>query len=157
MPMEAAAALLAAGVFAAWAQWGGGWDAVDSVLEGSRRDIYSTLASVAGALLGFVLTAVSIVLGFSSLPRLAVLRTSPHYKALYRIYFEATAFLSGATVCALVALVFDRDCAPVPLWLYSTLAFSLLSGVRVARCVWVLERLVELVITHPDGTNRDKK
>lgn len=158
MPFEAATALLAAGAFASWAQWGGGWTSVDGVLQGSRSAVYSTLASVTGALLGFVLTAVSIVLGFSSMRQMAVLRESPHYKTLYRIYFEATAFLSGTTVSALVALVLDRDRDPVPLWLYLTLTFTLLSMVRVARCVWVLERFVDLVISRPSGPGpSDKK
>src|SRR4051812_5410750 len=57
---------------------------VDSLLRGNRPIVYGTLASINGSLLGFSIAVTSIVLGFSSSDRLAVLRESPHYPTLWR-------------------------------------------------------------------------
>lgn len=157
MQLEAGAMVLLGIGFTVWSECGAGWPAVDEALRGNRSEIYSTLAAIAGSLLGFVLTAVSIVLGFSAFPQLAVLRSSEHYATLYRIFFEATGFLAGATVAGLAALVFDRDSYPRPLVLYLALTFTLLSAVRVARCVWVLERFVELLVTRRPTNASGKK
>jgi len=152
MPLELGLALAAAAGFIVWTEWAGGWSVVNGVLSGSRHEIYSTVASIAGALLGFVLTAASIVLGYAALPQLSVIRNSPHYKELYEIFFQATGCLSCATLAALLALVFDREALPVPLFLYLTLAFLLLSTVRVARCIWVLQQVVTIVVSKPPAS-----
>lgn len=132
-----------------WIECGRGAVVVDSLLEGNRAAIYSALASVFGALLGFVLTAVSIVIGFSAMEQLAIVRDSPHYETLYRIYLHATWILAIATLFALVGLVADRDTRPVNVLLYLILLTSGIASVRVARCVWALEQVVMLVVRRP--------
>ena len=91
-----------------------------TILDGNRSAIYSALAPVFGALLGFVLTAVSLVLGFSAMEQLAIVRGSPHYETLYKIYLQATWLLALATHVALAGLILDRDAGPVNAILYAT-------------------------------------
>ena len=131
---------------AIWIEWFGGWCFVEPLLTGNRGPIYSAMASVFGALLGFVLTAVSIVLGFSGMEPMSVVRSSPHYQTLYQIFLRATWALALATLLALLGLVFDRDRNPVTMLLYCNLAASGVASVLVARCVWALERVVLLII-----------
>src|SRR6185437_3401842 len=77
-----------------WSERLNGKPCLEEILDGNRAAIYSAAVSVFGALLGFVLTAVSIVLGFSSMRQFRVLRASPHYRTLYDIYLQATWILA---------------------------------------------------------------
>ncbi|HSQ60882.1 MAG TPA: hypothetical protein VLT84_10715 [Acidobacteriota bacterium] len=137
--------------FVLWVERFGGLARLIRVLDGNRSEIYGALASVFGALLGFVLTAVSIVLGFSSMDQLAIVRESPHYHTLYRIYIQATWLLAIATLFALVGLVLDRDDEPIRFILYASALASGLAAIRIARCVWALEQVVLLVVRRPRG------
>lgn len=59
--------------------------------------MYGTLASIFGALLGFVITAISIVFGFSSMAQVDVVRGSRHYQTLWRIFLQTTWVMAAAT------------------------------------------------------------
>lgn len=139
-----AAALLIG--FIVWDQAGRGGPVIDEVLATNRSAVYTAIASILGALLGFVITAISIVLAFSAMERLELLRQSPHYKTLWAVFTQTTWLLAGATALALVALVLDRDAAPCRPALYFCLGATLISAIRIARCVWVLEQLVAITI-----------
>lgn len=142
-------ALSLAGAFAVWAERTHRAPELFQLLEGNRGALYGTLASVSGALLGFVITALSIVLSFSSDGRLALLRNSPHYGTLWRTFTAATWALATSTVVALAALVFDRDKSPSYWLTYAVLAGALLAAFRMARCVWILEKVVWVVADPP--------
>jgi hypothetical protein len=53
-------ALAAGGSFVVWERAFGGHTMVDGVLQGNRGSVYGALASILGALLGFVITVLSI-------------------------------------------------------------------------------------------------
>lgn len=144
--LEPAAALVITGGFVIWVEGFGGKACVAEVLKDNRSSVYSALASVFGALLGFVLTAVSVVFGFSSMPRFKLLRESPHYRTLYNVYLNTTWILALATVMSLVALVIDRDVRPHLVIMYAVFLLGSVATVRIARCVWALERMI-LIIT----------
>ncbi len=73
------------GVTAAyWIHYRNGAVVSDRLLAQNRAAVYGTLASIFGSLLGFVITAASIVLGFSGSESLAVVRGSKHYPTLWR-------------------------------------------------------------------------
>src|SRR5207249_620650 len=91
-----------------------GRDAFVEALKGSRQQLYSTIASVAGSLLGFILTAVSIVLVLSPSPRFRILRESGQLERAYRVYFQAILWLAASTVLSFVALLLDTDRSPKP-------------------------------------------
>lgn len=118
---------------------------LDQTLDGNRAQLYSALSSIFGALLGFVITALSIVLGFSNSESLRVVRDSPHYPTLWRVFSAANRSLGLATVIALLGLLLDRDGRPAHALVYATLFTGTLASFRLARCVWVLERVMRLV------------
>lgn len=109
--------------------------------------MYGTRASIFGSLLGFTITAASIVLGFSSSPRLRIIRESRHYTTLWKVFGATIRALGLATVLSLVALIFDRDDAPAHTVFYLALFGFFLSCLRIARAVWVLENIISLMAT----------
>lgn len=152
LPVEFGAALLVWGFFVLWAEEFDGVVALDYTLQGNRGAVYGTAASIFGALLGFVIAAVAIVLGYADSPRLAVLRASKHYTTLWRVFIANIRALAFATVVALLALVLDRDGAPVHLLLYATAFAALLVGVRLGRAMWILENVIHLVTKDHSGS-----
>lgn len=149
LPVEFAVALLLGLAFVIWSEILGGKGCLSYILTNNRAAIYGALASIFGSLLGFAITAVSIVLGFSQLDILAVVRNSVHYSTLWKIYISAMRVLAFATIVSLVGLVGDKDAAPHFWALYLAAVMALLAIVRVARCIWVLEKVIALVTAPP--------
>lgn len=143
--VEGIIALVVAIGFAVWYWAFDGATPTNALLGGNRAALYGTTASISGSLLGFVITATSIVLGFSTSDRLAVVRKSRQYPMLWRTFSATIRALAAATVVALLCLLLDRDGASVP-WLTVLLVFSVvLSMLRLARTIWALEHIIVLV------------
>lgn len=146
---ELGAALVIGALFTLWVFALGGARALDAVLLGNRAPVYGALASLWGSLLGFIIAAVAIALGFASSDRLAIVRGSKHYASLWRIFVSAMRSLSLATVVALAGLIADRDAAPLPALLCLCVTTTALAALRVARTIWVFERIIALVTLPP--------
>ena len=146
---ELVLAILLALTFAIWYDAFNGATATSALLEGNRAALYGTTASILGSLLGFVITATSIVLGFSTSDRLAIVRESAEYPTLWKTFSATIRALAFGTIIALSCLLFDRDSAPTH-WLTILLVFAvLLSLLRISRAIWVLEHIIELVTKPP--------
>lgn len=139
--------LAAFALFAAFVHWDRdcGAAVVDSVLKSNRSAVYGALASVFGTLLGFVVTAVAILLSFVATDTFALLRQSSHYQTLWRTYTSAIRILAFSTVAAIVALVADTEDSPARWALYGAVLCILLALVRIARCLWILEKVIAIV------------
>jgi hypothetical protein len=146
---EALVALVLLLAFGLWHASPGGARVVDATLAGDRAAIYGALTSLFGALLGFTIAAMAIVLGYASDNRLRVVRESPHYPTLWRVFIAATRALAFATGAALLGLVLDRDRAPSPLILDLAVGTTALAVLRLARCLWVFERIIGLLTERP--------
>lgn len=127
------------------ARWGGHQVLLDLV-KGNRAAIYGALASLFGSMLGFSITAMSIILGFTTSERLALLRSSSHYRDLWAVFTSAIRVLGTTTVLALIGLIFDREAVQRPYIFVTCVGLSALCILRMARCLWVLERIVALLI-----------
>jgi hypothetical protein len=138
------ALLTGIGLFA-WYRWFNGWNDIHAILTGNRAAVYGALASIWGSLLGFTITAVSIVLGFAASERMAIMRSSDHYETLWRVFTLAIRVLGLATVAALIGLVYDRDSAPHPWALLLCAVTTVLAIMHLMNCVWVLEQVVRIV------------
>lgn len=137
---------LALGIaFTLWDLALGGAHTSDALLHGNRAAVYGAFASLWGSLLGFTIAAVSIALGLAASERLAIVRESRHYATLWHVFSAAMRSLALATVVALAGLIADRDAAPVHALLCLAVTTTLLAGLRVARTIWVFERLIALV------------
>jgi len=117
---------------------------VDSSLVDRRADLYAVLASVFGALLGFAITTVSIVLVAVQSDRMAPIRASQTHPQLWRTFFSTIWWLAFATVTSIIALLVDRDRTPSHPWFIILIGAGLVVAVRLARVVVILERIVRL-------------
>lgn len=139
-------ALLIGITFGWWVILHGGAAIVEPILHGNRGPVYGAIATIWGSLLGFVITAISVVLGLVNHERLTIIRESKHYAQLWRVFTAASKALAFATLGALTALIIDRDtevnyyCLTICVWL------SVLCIFRLARCMWVLERIIEILV-----------
>ncbi len=147
--VELAVVAMVAAAFVGWAECLGGVTKIDLILVENRGSLYGTLASIFGSLLGFTITAASIVLGFSSSPRLRIIRESEHYSMLWKVFGATIRALGFATVLSLVGLVFDRDANPSHWVLYLVGFAFLLACMRIARAVWVLDNIIGLIARPP--------
>lgn len=128
-----------------WSARYGGHQVLLNLVKGNRAAIYGALASLFGSLLGFSITAMSIVLGFTTSERLALLKSSRHYKDLWDVFTSAIRVLAITTVLALIGLIFDRESVQRPYIFVACAGLSSLCVLRMARCLWILERIVELL------------
>lgn len=146
--LEFAVALLLTFLFIAWYYLWAGADQIAALLT-NRGDVYGALAGVCGALLGFVITAVSIVLGYTDNDKLQLVMRSPHGPDLWSVFRSTMKVLAAATIAALLALIFDRRSSPVPLLLFIVFFTALLAAFRVARSIWVFEYIIRIVTAKP--------
>ena len=118
-------------------------------LNGTRLTAYGTLVSVGASMLGFVLTAVSIILIFGQSTRFDLLRQSDQYKAIFRIFFQAILWLALAALWGFVGLLADTDAAPLTFITHGMLLLALAAATRLARCVWILRETAHIAIMSP--------
>jgi hypothetical protein len=116
---------------------------IEDWLSLNDEQIYPLIATIAGTLLGFVLTGISIIIALTESEKLKLLMESKHSKDIFTIYFSATKYLAVATVLAIIGLAIPDD--------YSLLFFSIvfifvmISIFRIWRCLWALENIVEII------------
>src|SRR5712692_10055225 len=104
--------LLAGSLLLVWVSKFGGSVVVNSILNGNRSVVYGALASIFGTLLGFVITALSIIIGYSANEKFEFLKKSNHYSTLWDVLIKTIRALSLATAAMIIGLVFDRDSSP---------------------------------------------
>jgi hypothetical protein len=122
----------------------GGRQPLMDTLRGVRASVYSTIASLAGSLLGFVLAAVSIIMIFGQMPRMKLVKDSGQYVTIFNVYFQSILWLAVATMWAVVGLLLDTDAVPRRWITYAMLWLVILVIVRMYRCVWVLQEVTKI-------------
>ncbi len=143
--IEMTVTVLLAAAIAAWATWGGGWPVISGLLKDNRSPLYSTCASVAGSLLGFVIAALAIVLSSAGSARMAPIKGANQLLLLFRVLTAATVVLGTTTVLALLALLLDRETDQRPVFFYLCLGGGMLSAVALARAIWILHGVVAIL------------
>lgn len=133
-------------IIAVWIYKGNGSVVVDGLLKGSRSSVYVALAAILGSLLGFVITALSIIIGYSANDKLEFLRKTAPYEQLWKVLLKTIRALSLATGAMIVGLVLDRDNAPNHIIFCICVYTIVLSLMRLWRCVWVLENVIGIII-----------
>ena len=144
---EVVISLLAASLLLVWVTKLGGSVAVNSILNGNRSAIYGALASIFGTLLGFVITALSIIIGYSASEKFEFLKKQKHYSTLWDVLIKTIRALSWATVAMIIGLIFDRDSSPNNIIFCFCAYTALLSLLRLWSCIWVLENVIRIIIT----------
>lgn len=105
------------------------------------------MASLEGTLLGFVLAALTIVLGYSQSPRFAVIRQSRHWSVLFGIYLSGVRWTALATVFSLTALILDKDRSPNMISAELSAVSLVFSAVFITQVLWATEGVVKVVIS----------
>src|SRR4051812_46637705 len=96
-----------------WLRRGGGLLVLAKLSADNRGSVYSALATIFGALLGFSVTALAIVIAASDQRAIVLLKGKPKAYADLWWVFKASIFsLGGATIASVLALVLDRGNQP---------------------------------------------
>lgn len=142
---EFCVSVMLAACFVLWYVRFGGESMLACFLNGNRASIYGTAASIFGSLLGFVITATSIVLGLSASERLDIIRESKQFAILWRVFSNTIWALGFATASTFISLIFDRDTRPISTLLFMSFFAIVLSFFRLSRAIWVLENVIALI------------
>ena len=153
--LEAAVVIGLTGLLACWMFFFDGVAYVQELMQGGRSTIYGTTASIGGTLLGFSITGLSLLLSFSSSPRLSLTRNSKHYPTLWKTLAQATRCLGALTISALVCLAWDKESAQLPWLVIPFCLFVGLSVVRLLRVVWIVEQIVGIISKSPQPMSSD--
>ncbi len=113
--------------------------------------LYGTLAGVAGTLVGFIITALSIVVVLGPQPQFHLLRAGGQMRTLVSVFSQAIMWLAATTLWSLLGLFVSVErpvgwvVAAVTLWL------TVLTSLRVYRCVWALYHVVDIALLASPG------
>lgn len=133
-----------------WAKYYDGDEAIKQFLELHHRTVYGVLASIYGSLLGFTITTVSIILGFSGSERLKLLRQSVHYSTLWQIFKHAIRWLGLATVSSILLIAPNGNTTIIYVGSFFSFGVLLHVIILLGRCIWVLEEIITLVTSGPN-------
>ena len=121
------------------------YQAVDSFLRGIRSCMYGTLAISSCLLLGMVLLTQVLLINYSDRKSLEFFKRSKHYPLFWKIFSRSTRASATLALVAILSLVFDRDSSPCRLLLCLSASMGVLALVRLARCLWAVENMVEIL------------
>jgi len=122
-----------------------GASTIDAALADDRATLYGTIATLLGALLGFIIAALAIFVAVVPHRRLARVRASSQYATIWRTLTSTMWWLALGTLLALTCLVFDRDAHPVR-WLELTGAASwLIAASRLMWTMWIIQQAAKLL------------
>lgn len=115
---------------------------VDSVKAYSGV-LYPLVAQISGTLLGFVITAVSIIISLIDRSIFKDFRKSKSYPELYQVYFSTIKWLGLTTAFSVLSIFISSN---VELYFFFVFLFlSVVSVLRLYRTVWVLVNIVEII------------
>jgi hypothetical protein len=141
-------------VFFCWYYFFNGLTYINQILLGNRSQIYGTLATISGTLLGFEITSISIILGYIKEEKLSIVFNSKHAKDLWAIFTKCITVLGITTIVAITSQIFDRDCHPQPFLFFITTFLITLSLFRVGRTLWVIKNIISIATrVIPDKEN----
>lgn len=115
----------------------------DETLNDQRRGaMYGSLAGTAGALLGFTLAALAILVTLPSRERIESLREHPKWPRVPSAYFRAARALLAALVLCTLGIALDSAREPWKLYEVVTIAVLALALVRIAAAVVALDQIL---------------
>lgn len=122
--------------------------------------VLTAAAGVFGALLGFGITTLAIVLGYAGDDRLKRIREQEdHWRLLWVTLFAGTKALAVATVLGLFGPVFFPTSNTIvdSIFLYAFAFACLFSILRTARIIWILRYVTEIIagVTFKKVTMKD--
>ncbi len=145
MQLEFILAIILCIVLILWAEYFGGKTLIESCLLNVRKELYTAVAAVFGSLLGYSITAVSIVIGYAANEKFQLIKDSKHYMDLWNIFTSSMKVFALTTLLSLIGLLVDRDNSPNILIFYILFFLVILSLFRISRSIWVLDKIIKIV------------
>jgi hypothetical protein len=133
--------------FTIWLFFLKGTEQIGFVISPNHNSIYETISAIQGALLGFIITTVSVIIGYSNNERLVIVVENENYKDLWFTFTQTIKFLAVSTLVSLSALVINSS--QIINWVLFSLTFyfSLIVIVRLTRCIQIFEKVIKILIT----------
>ncbi len=136
------------------------WNAhgVAAALHEKRTEVYSTLATIFGALLGFVVTAYSIVVSLNESEVLRRLRERGTASDILSVFTKSVYVIGLATIVGLSAIFLDSDNSSDNRWLeYIVFLMSVWASLAVLAVVFLIDALLNAVNTVADEKARSER
>ncbi len=115
-----------------------------SMSPSARAALYATLAGVAGALLGFVLAALAVLVALPSSERLEALRAHPNWARVPSSYIRASLGLFASVIICTLGIVLDGGQKPRQLYEAITVVIVAFALVRVLASVVALDQILSV-------------
>lgn len=116
---------------------------VATSLTKDTASIYGAVLALQGSLLGFVLAALTIVLGFSQSPQFKLLNDAGQLPTLFNVYSAGIRAHALSTGTALVALLLNSSSGLAPVFAWIVTTTCLLALVRLGRTLWATNNIVQ--------------
>lgn len=107
----------------------------------NKSGIYTIIATIAGTLLGFIITSISIIVTFTSSDKLDLLKEEGFYDELFGVYFDTIKSLAITTVISTIGMFYSDNI----IWFYIFLVSAIISILLFSASIWVLETLITIV------------
>lgn len=127
-------------------QWAPVSDFLHELFDDRRKDIYPAIVGLEGVVLGFVVAALTIVLGYANHSRFDVMKGTANYGGIFRAYTRSAKWAAFALVYGIAALIFDTDDNPNSPLCLMLLASLVLASVRFAWVLYITEKVVKVVV-----------
>src|SRR6266511_3656964 len=139
---DAVLVLVVLGLFLGWALTTEPIGRTATLPAGTRSAVYISIAATSGALLGFTIAALSVLLALPSGPRLKFLQGTAAWSKVPRVFVRAAWMLGLATLVFTAGIVVDDDARPCVAMEAIAIPVVTSAVLRVAASVLLLGRLV---------------
>lgn len=116
---------------------------IDQWVGSIKTNLYPVVATISGALLGFVITGVSVIIAFSESDKLRLLKKAKKTsKSLFDVYFRTIYYLAATTIISILGIIINQYST---VWFCLLVILSFMSLQGLYRCIWILENLVQII------------
>ncbi len=146
--------LLVLGAIRIWGPYSRTAYLIGDLPSASRTSLYITLAAVAGALLGFFITAISILLSLLATPspRLKLLFGDGRADFMVPTFFAAIRAAGLLTILSVILLLVDNRPQISSWWCAILLLVSVVICARTLRLIWLLRKLTKVASAEASKT-----
>lgn len=142
---DGGAALVVAAAFLVWAEFYGGRGIMFTLLKNNFGGLYSTMAVIFGSLLGFMITAASIVITSGQSERFKILKMTSSLGSLMSAFTSSIRVLAIATAAAILGIVWGESSGwEMPAIFYVNAALLSLVIARLWRAICFFEAVIQI-------------
>lgn len=119
----------------------------DFFLKDSRQKLYSSITSISGSLVGFIIASLAILVAFPENDSLKKLKISKRYSDIFVTFISTCKYLTVSLFLSMGTSILDKNtiisnCSLI--FFYANIFSIIISTFRIFRCIWILENLLKL-------------